>query len=316
MEEIVKIFPNHLRSFCTICFRQEEHPEEIRVRIDQPLQVLTAVSELYWNEGGQYLQKEAYGAYIAKKSDIEEILVLMSRYSMYAFEEEIKKGYFTISGGHRVGIAGKVVAENETVKTIRQISFLNIRIAGERKGCAKPLIPFIRNGQTIFNTLIVSPPGIGKTTMLRDCIRLLSVGEKKSGLYYPGKKVGIVDERSEIAACFMGIPQNDLGPRTDVLDCCPKSEGMRMLLRSMSPEIICVDELSGQADCEAVEQVLHCGCRILGTMHGESMQELTEKPHLLKWVRQGFFERYIFLKKDDKGARNFQVFNERMEKIC
>ncbi|MFP3155421.1 stage III sporulation protein AA [Lachnospiraceae bacterium ZAX-1] len=332
MEEILKIFPAYLRSFCIACFKQKERPEELRIRIEQPLLVFNGRQELFWNEQGQYLQKAQEGAYRIKKSDIDAILVLMSQYSFYAFEEEIKRGFLTIQGGHRVGIAGKATCENGIVKTIRQISFLNIRIAGEKKGCASLLIPYIRNGQSIYNTLLISPPGIGKTTMLRDCIRILSngeaigekqylqqtdqfCGEKETLSGYSGKKIGIVDERSELAACFLGVPQNDLGLRTDVMDCCPKSEGMLMLLRSMSPEIIGVDELGGQADYEAVEQALHCGCHILGTIHGENMAELKEKPHLKKWVEQGFFERYIFLKRNKNGKRSFEVYNEKMERL-
>jgi stage III sporulation protein AA len=131
-----------------------------------------------------------------------------------------------------------------------------------------------------------------------------------------GRKIGVVDERSELAACYLGIPQNDLGPRTDVMDACPKSEGMIMLLRSMSPEILGVDELGGQADYEAVEYALHCGCRVLGTMHGESIQEMTEKPYLSRWLEKKFFERYLFLRKTEGKRRECQIYNERLERIC
>jgi stage III sporulation protein AA len=128
--------------------------------------------------------------------------------------------------------------------------------------------------------------------------------------------VGVVDERSEIAACYLGAPQNDLGPRTDVMDCCPKSVGMIMLLRSMSPEIIGVDELGGQADYEAVEYALHCGCHIIGTMHGERIEDMKVKPHLSRWLKKKFFERFVFLSRGEDKKRNYYIYNEELELIC
>lgn len=243
---------------------------------------------------------------------MKETLSRMSQYSMYALEEEICRGFFTLQGGHRIGIVGKTVCRQGKITAMRNISGLNIRIAREKKGCAGELLSYIRQGEEIHNTLILSPPGIGKTTMLRDCIRRLSNGEDN----LPGQKVGVVDERSEIAASFQGIPQNDLGIRTDVLDCCPKAEGMRLLLRSMSPQIIAVDELGSREDCQAVEEVLHCGCRILGTMHIGSMEELQEKAYLRKWLEKGFFERFVYLTKDRRGGRQWKVYNEKLQQLC
>ncbi len=148
--------------------------------------------------------------------------------------------------------------------------------------------------------------------MLRDCIRLLSNGTTDIS----AKKIGVVDERSEIAACFFGVPQNDLGDRTDVLDACPKAEGMRLLLRSMSPQILAVDELGSREDCYAVEEALHCGCQILGTMHAQNYRELEEKVYLKRWLEKEFFGRFVFLETDQQGERKFSVYDERMQKLC
>jgi stage III sporulation protein AA len=198
-------------------------------------------------------------------------------YSPYAMEEELRQGFFTIEGGHRVGVSGRTSYEkngaSSVVNAVSDISGLNIRIAHERKGCARNLIPWICKGGRLAHTFLFAPPGVGKTTYLRDCIRLLSDGDETRR----GVKVGVVDERSEIAACHCGVPQNDLGSRVDVLDNCPKEQGMRMLLRSMSPEVIAVDELGGAADFAAVAECAKSGVAVLGTIHAGSVAEAREK---------------------------------------
>ncbi|MBQ8039352.1 MAG: stage III sporulation protein AA, partial [Lachnospiraceae bacterium] len=176
----------------------------------------------------------------------------------------------------------------------------------------------------IYNTLIVSPPGAGKTTLLRDCIRSISYGrdvlEKKvcrdRQAILHGWKVGLVDERSEIAASYHGIPQNDVGPRTDVLDGCNKPEGIQMLLRTMSPEIIAMDELGTEEDFMAVEQAAYAGCKVIGTIHAGSVKELHEKPILKKWCEKELFERFIFIEKGEDGMRKYKVYNNRWELLC
>ena len=244
--------------------------------------------------------------------DLREMLNYISDYSLYAYSEEVKEGYLTIEGGHRIGMAGQVVKKDGKVTGLSHITFLNVRIAHEKRGCADDILPHIRRSDGIYNTLMLSPPGIGKTTFLRDLIRQLSAGNAGT----PGMKVGVVDERSEIAACHLGIPQNDLGPRTDVLDGCKKTEGIRMLLRSMSPQILAVDELGGKEDFAAVKQALCCGCRIIGTVHAGCVQELLDKPYLQACVTQKLFGRYILIERNSRGERSTTIYDERMERIC
>ena len=192
---------------------------------------------------------------------IREAMEYISGYSLYAYEEQLKEGFITIRGGHRVVIAGKVVMEQGRVKTIKNISSINIRISHQIIGCSDEIMKYLSG-----NILIVSPPRMGKTTLLRDILRNLANMEKQS--------VAIVDERSEIAACYNGVPQNDIGERCDVLDCCPKDTGMLILLRTMSPTYIAVDELASSDDVESVLKITGAGAYIAATIHGGSIGEV------------------------------------------
>ena len=227
---------------------------------------------------------------IIAPQDIRQCLEYMSHYSLYAFQEEIRQGYLTVRGGHRIGVLGHAVLENGIVTGQTSLSFLNIRVAHEKIGCADTVMDFVCKDGVLKHTLIISPPCCGKTTLLRDIVRQLSQGS-----VIPAKKVCVVDERSEIAACVDGIPQNHLGERTDVIDCCPKAEGMLMVIRAMSPDIVAVDEIGGKKDIEAIESVIHCGCIVIGTVHGADVKELYQKPELGALLKRGVFGRLIVL---------------------
>lgn len=312
MEETIrKIFPEHLRQAFGEC-EGTEKLEEIRIRIKQPMIFRTGDGEYFLDEGKRKFTRNRELAYCAGKEDLEQMLLFLSRYSIYAFEEEIRRGYITLEGGHRVGLAGQVVMEEGKVKTIRYINFMNIRVAREKKGCAQNMLPYLYQGDSIYNTLIVSPPGMGKTTYLRDTVRLLSDGNRERN----GIRVCIIDERSEIAACHLGVPQNDVGIRTDVMDGCEKAEGMLMVLRAMSPQVIAVDELGGRRDFEAVEKVLYCGSRILGTVHAENVDELKRKPSLSDWTGKHMIERFVVLKRTGDGRRLFEIYDGSLKQIC
>ena len=287
--------------------------EEIRVRVGQPIEFCYGSDNCYLigKEKEQMLCSEKdyrrweKDLYHASEADLREMLNYISNYSLYAYKEEIKQGYITIEGGHRVGVAGQTVLVDGKIAGISPITFLNIRIAHEKCGCAKKILPLIRQKNSIYNTLILSMPGAGKTTLLRDSIRALSNGEA----YGIRLKVCVVDERSEIAASFHGVPQNDMGPRTDVMDGCGKAEGMQLLIRSMSPTVVAVDELGKEEDFRAVESVIHCGCTLLATAHGNSLEDIMEQPFFQKLKSMQVFERYIILGRQKRNGRSVQILD-------
>lgn len=267
--------------------------EEIRLRSNRPLMIQNCHGDWFVEESGK-LSKKMRNSYIVSQHEITKTLELMSQNSIYAYQDEIKSGFITLRGGHRIGICGKAVMEGRQVKNIKEISGLNIRISREIVGCSLKLISYIINGKNdVYNTLIVSPPQCGKTTMLRDISRALSDGMDEHE--FQGIKVGIVDERSEIAACFKGVPQNRIGIRTDVLDACPKTIGMDLMIRSMSPQLLITDEIGNQGDGDAVMRVLNAGVRIITSAHGYNISELKSRQEVVSLLKEKVFERFVVL---------------------
>ncbi|PYG86809.1 stage III sporulation protein AA [Ruminiclostridium sufflavum DSM 19573] len=267
--------------------------EEIRLRAGKPLMVFVKNADWFVTAEG-ILTKDITAAYPVSQAEILKTTELMSENSVYAYQDEIRAGYLTLRGGHRVGLSGRVILQDGQIRNIKDFSGLNIRVSKEVTGCSKHIIKFItKKSCDIYNTLIIGPPQCGKTTILRDMARTLSNGAPE--LDFSGLKVGIVDERSEIAACFKGVPQNDVGFRTDIMDGCPKTQGMEMLLRSMSPNIIITDEIGTQGDKAAILKVLNSGVKIITSAHGYSITELKMREELLAMIKAGVFERYIVL---------------------
>ena len=200
----------------------------------------------------------------------------------------------------------------DRVKNIQYISSLNIRISHEVIGCADALMPYITVNRQICHTLIISPPCCGKTTLIRDLIRQISDGNQ----YLRGCSVGVVDERSELGGCYLGIAQNHLGTRTDVLDCCPKAEGMIMLIRSMAPQVIAVDEIGTIEDIHAIEYAMQCGCRMIASVHGLNMDEASKKPVLGTLIRRRMFQRYVVLGNENGPGEILGIYDERGSVLC
>ncbi len=304
--EITRLFPARIRDALEAARFSMEQIYEIRLRVNAPLIVIFKGKEYFLTQQGGFSREESEACFVSAE-DLKETMEYISNYSMYAFEDEIRQGFITIQGGHRVGIAGKTVLEGDKIKSVKYISYINLRLSHQIKDCAAPLLPYIIKDSRICHTLIISPPRCGKTTLLRDLIRQVSNGNR----YLPGVSVGVVDERSEIGGSYQGIPQNDLGIRTDVLDCCPKAEGMMMLIRSMSPEVVAVDELGDYEDIHAIESVIHCGCKLFATVHGSSIEDMKRKPLMQRLVQERIFERYIVLQYKDRAGRVRAIFDER-----
>ena len=279
--------------------------QEIRLREEKPITIVYEGRE-------KFLLGENDNSIVVRGRDIQETLDYISNYSLYAYENELRQGFITLEGGHRVGVAGQTILEGKQVKNMRYISSMNIRIAHEVKGCADTVIPYISREKELCHTLLISPPRCGKTTLLRDIVRQSSDGCK----FVKGTTVGVVDERSEIGGCYQGVPQNDLGIRTDVLDCCPKAEGMLLMIRSMSPRILAVDEIGTKEDVQAIEYALHCGCTMLATAHGTSLDELREKPLFDHLIERKQFERYVVLSNRRKTGYVEGIYDERGRQLC
>lgn len=272
--------------------------EEIRVRAGRPV--------LIRREG-----KEEQMEFEADPAMIRELLAMISHHSLYAFEDEMRQGFLTITGGHRIGIAGKAVLEEKEIRSLKEISALNIRISHSCRGCADRIISGLYKQGELLNTLFVSPPGAGKTTMLREVIRLVSDGNT----FGKGATVSVVDERSELASCYRGVQQIDLGMRTDVMDGCPKALGMLMMIRSMSPEVMAVDEIGTMEDLEALRDVMKCGCKILATVHGADVEDLKKKRVLREMAEEKMFERYVVLKRIPSPGTVDGIYDGEMQRL-
>lgn len=279
MKEILDILPKDIYDKISN-IENLNNVQEIRLNINKPLIVIKNNKEIILD-------------YKVLINDLKVIMQKISNYSLYAFEEEIRQGYITIAGGHRVGLSGQCVMEKNKIKTIKNITFMNIRICREVKGCCKNVIKNIIKDNRVMNTLIISPPKCGKTTMLRDLAKNISDGIEN--INFQGKRTVIIDERSEIAACFQGIPQMDVGIRTSVYDGCAKSEGMIMAIRSMAPEVIICDEIGTYKDIESLVLAYNSGVNIIATIHGNDIEDLYKRPVFNELLENKIIQKIIVL---------------------
>jgi len=292
--QILEYIPSALRIKLSNAISGLQNIEEIRFRADKPISLFA---------NGRIAKIEEI---IPSPQDVKAIFNAICEHSIYAYLEEIKQGFITIKGGHRVGICGRAIAHNGNIENIKDISGINIRVAREVIGSADKIIKEIAepgfDEVRINSTLIISPPQCGKTTMLRDLAR------QCSNLC---KNVSVVDCRGEIAACYHGIPQNDVGSNTDVLDGAPKAEGMMMLLRSMAPQVLITDEIVTDADIFAVSQALSGGVTVLASIHGATIEDILENERYLPLFGNCGFSNVVLLSRKN-GAGTI----EEVRKLC
>jgi len=279
--------------------------EEIRIRENRPLEITLQGTFHYVSESGELVQ-DSLQAFKPHTELCRKLLEKITNYSLYTMEEELRRGYITVAGGHRIGLAGRTILDGGIVRGIRDIGGFNLRIAREVVGASKQLLPKLYHPtRGLQSTLIISPPQQGKTTLIRDIARSLSYGElstlNKSSYARMPLKVGIVDERSEIAASVKGIPSFDVGPRTDVMDACPKAEGMMMMLRSMSPEVMIADEIGRAEDADAIREAAHSGVKVIATAHAYDAADVRRRPEIMRLIEEQAFELIVELQRKEKG---------------
>lgn len=295
MNLMTKYFPKHIKEALENNISEEEVNiiEEIRIRINLPIIVKLA-------------EKEKIIDYKVSTEDINYIFQKICENSIYAYQNQIANGFVTIKGGNRVGIVGTAVVQNGKVTNLNYVSGLNFRIAQEIIGCSNKIMPNIIRGETIYNTLIIAMPGMGKTTLLRDIIRNLSNGFTDGNTKIKGQNISVIDERGEISATYRGGSQNDLGIRTDVLNDIPKAIGMKMAIRSMAPQIIAADEIGSVDDVNAIQYAICCGIKGIFTAHGNSVENVKKNTELKSLIDNKIFEKFIIIKKED-GRRKIIV---------
>lgn len=312
-EEILPFLPPNLRQkIAALAPTITVSLEEIRLRLGSPVALRFGSWETFLSKEGRLTEKLSE-SYILATEEMEQAVLLLSNSSFYALEEEMRRGYITLPGGHRAGITGRAVLEKGSVRTLKNISGINIRIARYVPGAADGILPYLFSptSEKLLDTLIISPPRAGKTTVLRDLARQLSEG---MGACRKPYNVGIVDERSEIAAMLNGFPQMPVGCRSDVLDACPKAEGMMMLIRSMSPEVIICDEIGREEDVRAVHEAINAGIVVIASAHGEDYEDVLARPYLGTLLREKYFRRFVILSRLNRpGTVKAILDSERQE---
>ena len=285
--EILSFFPDNLNEIKTLDNDLIwDKAEEIRIRIGQPISIKLLNDEIFFSEE-------------ISNEDMIRIIENFCNNSIYSVQNEINTGYITLRGGHRIGLSGTSVFFDNDIKNIKYISSLNIRIAREVKGCSDNILKKIVKGNIFENTLIVSPPGCGKTTILRDMIRNLSNGFNE----FRGKNISLVDERSEIAAMYKGLPQNDVGIRTDVMCNLAKSVGIKMMIRSMGPQIIATDEIGTENDFNSVNDAVYSGVKLLLTVHGNDIEDVSKA-----FIENRMFKNIVVLTKKNRPGELKKIY--------
>lgn len=291
-EQASSVLPAHLRRCAQeLTSIQKAGAEELRLRLGYPVSFLFRGRE-----------SDLPASPSVTEDDLRRVLEIASQASVHTVLERIRQGFVTIRGGHRIGLCGTAVVEQGSILNLRFLSSLSIRICRPVTGISDPLIPQLLDCGTLQNTLILAPPGAGKTTLLRDIIKNLS-----DGLSVPPMRVGVADERGELAAVWEGRAELDLGRHTDVMDGCPKALGLQFLLRGMNPQVLATDEITSPEDIEAARQAVGCGVALVTTAHGSSVKEFSLRPIYRSILQEHLFQRVVLIRRSADGTRRFCV---------
>ncbi|MBR2668118.1 MAG: stage III sporulation protein AB [Oscillospiraceae bacterium] len=286
-EQAAELLPREMRyALMRLTAEEMAAAEEIRLRAGRGLSVVCGGEERFVVNG------QGLSVY---PGDLDMVLQLATQASAHTALERVRGGFVTVRGGHRIGICGTAVVRDGVIANLDRLSSLSIRIAREVRSAAAMVLPEIHRGGVFESTLLISPPGVGKTTLLRDIIRRLSSGEGCAPV-----RVGLADERGEVAAMYDGQPQMEVGPRTDVMDACPKAEGLLMLLRGMNPQVLAADEITAPADCGALEMAANCGVKLLATAHAATAEELARRPLYRALLAQRVFKRLVVIRAEGR----------------
>ena len=286
MKRILKNLPQNIREEL-IKFPNLENITEIRLRVGENVVVYQGICEYVF-------------PYVVLKEDLISILKNVSSNSIYSVQQDINKGFVTIEGGHRIGVVGEIVLKDDKINNIKNISSMNIRIAKEHKGISDAIIDKVIQDGYVLNTIILSPPLCGKTTLLRDLVRNISNG---------GKNVCIVDVRGEIAPMNMSKSILDIGKRTDVISGGKKDLGINIAVRSMAPDVVAVDEIGSKEDAEALKYLARSGVSFLATMHGDSLKDILNSD-ISALLKKGYIKRVILLSRKNNIGTIEEIYTD------
>lgn len=300
--ELAGFFPEEVKTVLSPYLNRQEKLTEIRFRVGKPV--------FCYVDGREEMVMYQEKPYVISQEQLRQVLLHICKYSVYAYEEERKNGYITLQGGHRLGLSGQFVYEEQTRRGIRNISGINFRVSHEKRGISKNILHCCYENGYPVNLMIISPPGLGKTTLLRDLIRNVSNGCE----YGKGRNVSVIDERSELGGSFQGVPQNDLGLRTDCLDGISKREGIFMAIRSLTPEVLAVDEVGGVGEESYLLEALHCGVKLFLTMHGDNLRDVQQRNQGNRILKEHMINRFVEIGMKN-GIRSYHIRDENGKEV-